>query len=418
MVAFCGVLAGIHALRRPERRLPAVVTGVLLAVAALTHLVPALIAGVLLLFYGLAMLLREQPGLRRLLPVALVSGGVFALCYAGTLGLSGGDLGFQAAEGRSFAAFPSDVDPTRSFSRGEIAPRIVKEHHFLVPPGSILGRYGAQAVGQRDHAAAGLAFLAVLAAATVGLVLAERRMIPLAAMAWGLLATILAVAFLFSFRYDTRIPADFGARRLSGYVVLVPALLIPAILRVLAGRLLRSRPATLAALSLLVGGFAILLVVARMPNDRSLAPAEAGLAVAKRVSEVVPCGSRMLANARTAGFWEATTGRRAVTEGHAPFLRPEVLARVLPVLVGANEFFNDPSAKRGFLERQRIEYLVIVKPGVWIGTHGEREPEAGDAEAVASLPGVRLVLRAPKVSIFAVGPSTREAQPPPARCPL
>jgi hypothetical protein len=242
-------------------------------------------------------------------------------------------------------------------------------------------------------------------------------MIPLAAMAWGLLGTILAVSFLFSFRYDTRIPGDFGARRLSGYVVLVPALLIPAILEALARRVLRPRRATLTVLALLVGGIAVLAVVDRIPKDRSLARADAGTAVAEHVSEVVPCGSRMLANGRTAGFWESMTGRRAVTEGHAPFLRPEVLARVLPVLVGANEFFGDPSANREFLERERIEYLVVVKPNVWVGTAGPRRPEAGDAKAVAALPGVRPVFRSRRVSIFAVGPSKHEARPP-RRCPL
>ena len=40
MVAFCGLLAGIHALRADRRRAAAVVTGVMLAVAGLTHLVP------------------------------------------------------------------------------------------------------------------------------------------------------------------------------------------------------------------------------------------------------------------------------------------------------------------------------------------------------------------------------------------
>jgi hypothetical protein len=127
----------------------------------------------------------------------------------------------------------------------------------------------------------------------------------------------------------------------------------------------------------------------------------------------------MLVNWRTAGSWEATTGRPAVTEGMAPFLRPQVMERVLPILLGANDFFDDPEANRGFLSRQRIDYLVIVDRRVRIGTHSGREPKEGDAEAVASLPGVEPVVRDRWVTIFAVGAeAASRAREHPGRCPL
>ena len=126
----------------------------------------------------------------------------------------------------------------------------------------------------------------------------------------------------------------------------------------------------------------------------------------------------MLSNARTAGTWEATTGRRALTEGHALFLRQELLDRVLPVLFAANDFFAEPSANRDFLDEQGIDYLVVVEPDVWVGTAGPRRPQEGDAEAVAALPGVEPLVRDRWVSIFSVAPLGGEAEPPPRRCEL
>jgi hypothetical protein len=254
---------------------------------------------------------------------------------------------------------------------------------------------------------------------SVAIVLRARSLIPLAAVAWGLVATTLAVAFLFSFRYDTAIPGNFALRRLYDYVALVPALLVPALLLTVTKPVV-TRNGAMAALALLVAVLGIAAVVDRTPRDRSLSSADAGIAVTERVAEVVPCGARMLANARTAGFWEATTGRRAVTEGMAPFLRPGVLQRILPILVGANEFLDHPQANRGFLARQRIQYLVVVEPNIWFGWGGTgRAPTPEDAEKIASVPGVHPVFRDRRVSIFAVGSTDLQATDrQPRRCPV
>jgi hypothetical protein len=128
----------------------------------------------------------------------------------------------------------------------------------------------------------------------------------------------------------------------------------------------------------------------------------------------------MVANARTAGTWEAITGRRALTEGRAPFLDPGVLVRVLSVLDGATKFFDDPQANQSFLIRERVDYLVVVSPGVWFGWGGGgRHPKAGDAEAVEALPNVKEVYRDRDVAIFSVGPAATSSEgEQPARCPL
>jgi hypothetical protein len=419
MAAFAALLAGIYAVRS-QSRAAAVVTGLLLAAAGLSHLVPALVAGLVLTLYVLGNAILDRRLLKRTLATGAVIAAVFGVSYVAVIGSSGGDLGFQrATSGTSFSGVPPGVDATRSFTQGRYVELKAEQGYFLIPPRELGRRYLAQMADRQGVSRYVLLALLTLALASVVLVLRVRSFLPLVVVAWGSTATILAVALLFSLRYDTVVPGDWGARRLYGYGAFVPALLVPALLEALTRPLARRSWVALPALSLAAGVLAIAAVVDRIPPDRELAGAQDGLAVIERVSEFVPCDARMVSNARTAGTWEATTGRRAVTEGHAVFLRPQVMGRVLPVLISANEFFDDPIANRDFLDEQGIEYIVVVKPGVQIGTDGARRPAEGDADAIAALPGVEAVHRDPLVSIFSVGPSsTASAAPEPRRCPL
>jgi hypothetical protein len=420
MVAFSALLAGIYAVRT-RGGWAFVVTGVLLALAALTHGIPTLVAGVLLVFYAAGSVVLERSELRRVLKGGAALFAVAGVCFVGILGLSGGDLGFQrAAAGGSFAGFPPSVDPTRSFAQGELLPpRVPKEGRFLISPGQVAETYANAVIERSGRARGSLLALALLGVASLVMVLRVRRFLPLAAVAWGLASTSLAVALFFSWRYDTRVPGDWGLRRLTEYGVLVPALLVPALLEAITGPFARRSRLVVAVLALAVAALAVGAAVARIPHYGSMARTEAGLAVIEHVRNVVPCDARMLANWRTAGTWQATTGRRAVTEGMAPFLRPQVMQRVLPILLGANAFFDDPVANRSFLSRERVEYLVVVDPTVRIGTHSGRVPEKDDAESVASLPNLHPVLRDRWVTIFAVGSNTvSRAGGQPGRCPL
>ena len=419
MAAFAALLAGIYAVRS-QARLAAVVTGLLFVTAGLSHLVPALVAGLTLTLYVAGIVLLDRSLLRRALVTGAVITVVFGVSYAAVIGSSGGDLGFQrATTGTAFTGIPPGIDATRSFSRGKYIPLKPKEGHFLIPPRTLVSRYLEQMAHRQDVSVYVAIALALLAAASVALVVRVRSFLPLVLVAWGLCATSLAVALLFSFRYDTVVPGDWGARRLYDYAVLVPALLVPALLEWLAKPLERRSPVVVPVLTVLVGLLAVVVVVDRIPRDRDLAHGENGLAVIDRVGEFVPCDVRMLSNGRTAGTWEATTGRRAVTEGHAVYLRPEVMGRVLPVIVGANEFWADPAGNQSFLSEEGIQYLVVVAPNVWVGTQGPRQPAEGDADRIAALPGVEPVHRDSLVSIFSVGSSgARAGGGHPSRCPL
>jgi hypothetical protein len=414
MVAVCGLVTGIYALRADRRRAASCVTGGLFALGGLTHLIPALVAGAMLALYACGEVLLDRGLLRRATAVGAASAIVFGATYVGVIASSGGELGWdRATQGAGFDGLPPDVDPTRSFQAGRFVVAHSERNAFFIPPRDLVERFLDHVVASPASPWVAVVFLLALAAATVILVRASQSFFPHAVMAWGLAPIFLAVALFFSARYDTAVPGGWGVRRLFDYAGLLPALLVPACLQGLAGPLERRSRWITPVLALCVAVLAVTAVVARVPADRELGRADDGLAVAAQVARQVPCGARMLANVQTAGFWEATTGRRALTEGMAPYLRPEVMARALPLLVEANEFFDDPEAGREFLEREDVDYVVVVSPRVWAGYGGGNPPTAVESDAVAAA-GLRPVFRDRRVSIFAVGeegPSPRGPKP-------
>jgi hypothetical protein len=417
--AFSALLVGIHALRSRSPRMPVVAAGLMFAVAGLTHLIPTLVAAIMLVCFGVATALVRHERVIVALARVVAMLAVFAVFYVATIGLSGGDLGWQTAGGQAFTGFPANVDPAASFTEGRLVKKIPKEGHFLVAPKRLVGLLGATVVNRPDRVKAGLALLAVLGLAALGLALLVRSLLPAVAVAWGLVAAMLAIALYFSFRYSTTVPGRFGPGRMYDYVAVSVALFVGVILEALFVILGQGRKAALAAVAVALGIVAVVAAVARIPSTKALPRAQAGLEAIDQVARVVPCGTRMLVNARTAGTWEATTGRLAVTEGHAPYLRPDVIDRVVPVIVGANEFFQNPSGHRDYLERERVQYVVTIDPHVLIGSKGPRQPRAEDSAAVAALPNVGQILSDPHVSVFAVDGAARPgAGETPDRCPL
>jgi hypothetical protein len=422
MVAFSALVVGMYALRGRRSRWVTLVAGALMAVAGLTHLVPTLVAGALLALYALGTVLANRGELRRVVVTGAALTAVFAVCYVGTLVSSGGDLGLQrTTSGESFAGFPPGVDPTVSFTHGRLHKTLAASESFYIAPRTLLLKYGQEAVNHPTSPGwgrIGLIAFALLAAATVAMLVYSRRFLVLAVMAWGMVATTLVVALVFSYRYDTQIPANFALRRLYDYIGLTPALVVPAFLATLTYPLARRRRAVLAGLAVAVGVLAVAATIDRVPRAYARDTPK-GVSVFESVADHVPCGARMLANARTAGAWQSWTGRRAVTEGMSPFLRPKIMEQILPILDGSNRFFRDPAANQSFLESQDVEYLVVVEPGIPFGWGGTGfGPRQGDADRVAALPDVHPVYRDELVSIFRVGEAGADADSvQPARCP-
>ena len=418
MVAFCALVAGIAYLRGKGGPGLAAIGGALLAVAGLTHLVPALVAGLMLTLYGLATVVASRGELRRVLVGVGATAAAFVVLYLGVLGLAGGDLGFQrATSGSGFAGLPSTIDPTSSFARQRFVES-PPDRRFYIRPADLAERFATQTIRLDESVRLAALVLAALALATISMVLLDRTLLPLGIVAWGAAGTVLAVGLFFSYRYGTLIPANFGPRRLFGYMALLPVLLVPGFLEAVAAPLARRKSRVRAALPLAACAVAIAAAVAHVP-DGSLPRAESGLSVVERVAEVVPCDARMLPNARTAGSWQATIARRSIVEGMAPYLRPEVMADVLPLLVDAREFFRRPEAHGDLLSREQVDYVVFVQPGPWIGTAGGIIPADGDLAALRALPGLRPVYEDEELSVFAVGDEAEtQAASLPRRCPL
>jgi hypothetical protein len=419
MTAVCGMVVAIYA-ARVERRGPVVVAGLLLAIAALTHAIPMAIACVMLGFYALGLVLLERKRWRGVLLRAFAILAVVGAVYVAVVGLSGGRLGFEGAARAKFSGLPANVDPTRSFAQGRYLPAVPKHGHFVTPPRRLVRAYAGRIFDASGQTLGAVAFMAALLAASVWAVYRNRLLLPLATLAWGLFVTLLAGAFFFSYRYKTQVPGHFGLWRLFDYAVLIPALLVPAILYE-GAKLLRSlRWARIAVVVFVIAAAALVAALSYIRQDGQSRRGLNGLRVMKAVAAVVPCDARMLANARTAGSWEALTGRRALTEGRAPFLDPGVMVRVLSVLDGATRFFDDPSMSEEYLDRERVDYVVVVSPGIWFGWGGGgRRPTREDADAVAALPDVDEVYRDARVAVFAVGPAAARAEgEQPARCDL
>ena len=182
----------------------------------------------------------------------------------------------------------------------------------------------------------------VLLALASGVVMWRRRrsLGPLTFASWATALTLTAVGLYFSHRYRTFVPATFGPRRLFEYGILFAVIAgvaaLSTVVRSAVGWAARDRRRALRrAGAVCVGAIAVVLALATAPAG--VTPDErAGLEVMATVARTVPCNARILVNVRTAGSFEVLAGRTSVDEGMAPYLRPPVLRRVLPIVLGAH----------------------------------------------------------------------------------
>jgi len=234
-------------------------------------------------------------------------------------------------------------------------------------------------------------------------------------VAAGSAATLLAIAFLFSYRYRTQIPGRFGIDRGFDYLPLVLLLGALALGEALIGRL-RAVRAWL-PLAVVLG----LVALPAVAVAATVGPARSGweqngrdsVAVLDWVDEHAPCGARILPDRVTLGTFAAATGRVSVVEGMGPYLRPAMLRTVLGRVLAAHRFFQHPAGGEALLHRLGVTEVLVVK-GVRIGSMVGTLESGADPAAFHDVPWLQLVASTPLLDAYRVRGADGGSFPDPA----
>ena len=364
MAAVIALMLGVRSLRRRRGRAEPVAAGVMFAVAAGSHGIPAFVLMLGLGCYAVALLVVDSAR-RSIVLRGLAIVGVTVPVWGASLGLSGGDVGFQGASGGNrYESFGSSVDPTASLFNGHVVDRAAAEAHWYIAPVSLVRGFVASAITRpASDLALVLVPLAAVVIAVVMLLWFRRELRPLGLFAVLLSAVLLAIAMLFSYRYQTYIPGTFGPHRLYDYAALLVLVVALGCLDQVAGMLSRLRaglPAIVCAVAVLVtaGTAAYAGAPARHGWQQN---GDRALHVTSWVDANLPCDARLLVDRLTLGTFAAQSGRVSVAEGMGPYLRPGELRTVLSIVLGAHSFFEHPAAHEAFLKRQRVDYVLVLK---------------------------------------------------------
>ncbi len=393
MAATCALLLGIRALRGGSGRAEPVAAGVLFAVAAGSHGIPAFVLMLGLGCYAAALLVigpSRRPVLLRLAGVAAVT----VLVWGASLGLSGGDVGFQGASGSGkYSSFGASNDPTASLFTGQLVKRAAADGHWYIAPENLARGFVASVI---TRPASDLALIGVpLAAVALALLMLWRappELRPLGPFVVLLGGVIVAIALAFSYRYDTYIPGTFGPHRLYDYACLLGVLLLLGCAEWFTGLLGRVRAwlptaVCVAAIVLTAAGAAYAGAPARHGWREN---GDRAVRVTDWVDANIPCGSRLLVDRLTLGTFAAQTGRVSVAEGMGPYLRPAELHTVLRIVLGAHSFFLDPGRHEDFLRRERVGYVLVLK-NVRVGSMVNTLEKDVDPSRFRSVPFLHLV---------------------------
>jgi hypothetical protein len=358
----CAVVAAalaVAAVRGDAGRRRAVVAAAVLAAAALSHLVPTIVMGGLIVAYAVAhTVLEGRLGVAaRALAITL---GVACLLTFGTLFLTGGDIGLGGAGGGGYRLYQGRDDPTAALLGKFIPPRPKSSHRFYVSPREVMSEYMTRATFLGPTAATVTVVVVVLAA----LALTAVRLGDVPSRIVTLTAALLAIelvagALLFSFRYTYYIQGTFGTRRLFDYAS-VPLLLLGA--AALEAVLLwagRGDRLTVAGAALVL---ALMLVYTGVDGLRS------GFGTTQSSGDLVaaaaldtPCNSRLLTPFTTRGSFQSLTGRAAVREGLMVFLRPSILTQALAVERAGRLFYANPAANAGVLRTLAVDDVLAYR---------------------------------------------------------
>ena len=359
-VAFCGLAAGIAAIRERGWRL-AVAAGIILAAASGTHLIPVVVVVLALCLAGLAQVGRDAATRRPSLALARLSreGAVAGVIGVVIRVVAGGSFGLDGAENpASYHAAHTAFDLTAYLYGGMMIPPYSGQAQWYGAPGRVAEFMLTGSIELPGWRVWLWVVLALLAAAVL---LFVRQLRQLAVVGLGIVAGTVGLAILFSVSYETYIEQTFGIRRLATYVALGVSLLLVGLAEGLFGVVDRVLPRLATVLpALAVLGVAGWLLPTASVSAQSAFDGHQRLELINWVRTATPCGARFLVNQRTEGTFAELTGRLAVLEGMGPFLRTRRLPYVVQLVLSAKRFFRAPKRHEMFLVRHRISYVVVA----------------------------------------------------------
>ena len=405
MVAVCALVLGVRALRHRDGWKEPLLAALLFGAGFATHGVPVVALLVVLGWYGVARGLLDREWRAVLGRLVVIAASAAAMTVVILLA-SGGSVGFQGASGNSsYASFGKGVDPTASLLTGTVRHSPVGHGHWYVRPAAIMHDF-AESATTLQSVPTWLVWLVPIAAVTAALVMLRRfplELAPIGVVAAGTAATLLGIAFLFSYRYRTQIPGRFGIDREFDYVPLVLVLAGLALAEAAVGRLRAVRgwiPLAVAGAVVALPAVAVAATVgpARHGWDQN---GRDSLAVLDWVDEHAPCAARILPDRVTLGTFAAATGRVSVVEGMGPYLRPAMLHTVLATVLEAHRFFEHPAGGAALLRRLGVDEVLVVK-GVRIGSMVGVLESGVDPAAFRQVPYLDLVHTSRVLDVYRV----------------
>jgi hypothetical protein len=410
MVAVCGLVVGVRALRDRDGWLEPAVAAMLFGAGFATHGVPVVALMMALGWYGVARLVLEWDRGAIVARMGVIAVGAAALTVAILLS-AGGTIGFQGASATDrYGSFGTGVDPTASLLAGTLQHS--PTGHWFVAPNGILTSF-LRTVTTLDDPPRVLLWVIPIVALVAAVAIA--RLLPAdlgsaAILAVGLGVSLVALAFLFSYRYRTQIPGRFGIDREFDYLPLAAVILVLAALEPAVGWLTRLRVWAPAAVAAVVVALPAVAVGATVGPARSSYHSNGvrALAILDWVAAHVPCDARILPDRVTLGTFVAATGRVSVMEGMGPYLRPEMLHPVLADVLEAHRFFERPAGGRKFLRREGVDYVVVVK-GVRIGSMVGTLDAGVDPAGLTGVDFLRPVYTGPDADVYRVRGAARQS---------
>lgn len=209
-----------------------------------------------------------------------------------------------------------------------------------------------------------------------------------------------ALSAVFALGWSGYVPRRTGVQRFTQEATLLVGPIMAWAAAVLAGFL---RPPRRTAF--LVAGVALLTVAGTLCSLSLLPHADqrpAPEAVHNLHSLDLSRDAVVLSNGYTEGYLSLVTGGQGLLEGRAPYTFPQVLSRANRLLRGAAAFYRAPASHRSFLERHRVDFVVVARPG----TYATGTPNLFDARVPRRkfnrCPWLTAVLLAPDVAVYQV----------------